>query len=426
MKPTKETARKNLFLYIAWTPIVLYFVYRLILIFIDPSPKGDEGFYLNEIAQIKSLGLWDTFVGGISHLYVTVWCIISFLPFNDLVMIRLINIILGLVSLCLINKIINHLDLSEKVRDLALLTAGYAIFVSQSGAMHYVAINDPMMNALGLAATLFLIRYLADFKVKDLIFTAVFSGTMFWVRSFAIILFGGIIAAVFIVPLLKKEKVLMHLAKVALFMFVFILIVLVVQVPSLMENQKLSFERKGGQGLGGWSHRNWLTQKEQISSGSVFAYKRVEWDFVDEYIETHGRKSIPHGVAGVFKDNPKLKTDITVVNLFFRIPYILLMSTGLLIFGLFRVVREPESWLCGLPPSMLALLAVFFSVCCGVSLAIINYIEHRWIFMASMMAIVLGAYSIQAMSEKWQKRFVCGQYVFIALITSVYLLKMLL
>jgi len=277
-----------------------------------------------------------------------------------------------------------------------------------------------------LAAVLFLIKYLDDNRVKDLILTAVLSGMMFWVREFSIIIFGGVIAAVFVLPILKKEKLMLHFAKFTLFIIIFVLVVLVVQVPSIAENQKLSFERKGGSGLGNWGQRNWLTQKEQISSGSVFAYQRVEWDYVDEYIETHGKESIPRGVVAVFRDNPKLKTDITIVNLFFRVPYILLISTGLLIFGLFRVVREPEVWLSVLSPSMLALLAVFFSVCCGVSLAIINYIEHRWIFMASMMAIGLGAYGIQTMKQKWQMRFVYGQFAFITMLTLVSFAKLII
>lgn len=423
MKQMNGAKKENLLKYIAWISLALYFIFRLIMYIKDPSPKGDEKYFLEEIARFRSMSFRDAYFGNFYHLYLTIWYLISFLPINDLMLMRFINIVIGVVNLCLMYKILNRFDLSKNVRSLALLTAGYAIFVSQSGTMHYSAINDPIMNALGLATILFLIRYLDNYRMKDLVFTAVFSGMMFWIRTFSIIIFGGIIAAVFMVPLLKKEKVFIHLAKVALFLTVFVLVVLIIQVPSLIENQKITFEGKRREGLGNWSHRNWLTQKEQISSGSIFAYKRVEWEYVDDYIETYGKQSIPSGVIGVFKDNPKLKTDITVVNLFFRIPYILLMSTGLMFLGLFRVIREPESWLVDLPPSVLALLAVLFSVCCGVSLAIINYIEHRWIFMAAMMGIGLGAYGIQSMTDKWQKYLVHGQYVLLMLLTVVSSIK---
>ncbi|NLO11376.1 MAG: hypothetical protein GX122_03025 [Candidatus Cloacimonetes bacterium] len=425
MKQDASTMLQKVFQYVAWGSVILIILFKILTSAFQPIPQGDENFYLSELARFHTNGVWNTFSRGVSHLFMSIWYLVSFLPLNSLIIMRLLNLVLGLLDLYLIYLILKPLNLKKLSMSVALCTATYAIFISQSGAMHYRAISDPLMTTLALTAIYFVTKYVREYKLKDLILAALFSGMMFWVRNFAIIIFGGILASVAFIPLFKRERALPHLGKLLLFFVIFIIVLLVVQIPSIHQHQKISFERKIGSGLGGWGHRNWLTQKQQLPSGSVFAYRRVEWDFVDEYIESHGKQSIPRGVLGVFIDNPKLKTDITIVNLFFRIPYILLMSTGLLLLGFLRIVRCPESWLRTLSPQILALLAVFFSVACGVSLAIINYIEHRWVFTASISALIIGIYGFEEMSERWQKILLIGQLLLIPLLSLFSAAKLL-
>jgi len=78
------------------------------------------------------------------------------------------------------------------------------------------------------------------------------------------------------------------------------------------------------------------------------------------------------------------------VNVFFRVPYILALSIGFLFLAFLNYLRLPEKWFIDKNLGGLLLLLTSISVCCGVSIYIINYVEHRWQFMTAFSALVLG------------------------------------
>jgi hypothetical protein len=410
-----------LLMHITLILIFVVFVMNLWSSISNSQPLGDEGFYLNELERIHNDGLWTAFSDGISHLFMWIWYLISLTGTNGLVGMRAISILLAFVSMYIIYYLLKKTTDSRALLLVAISTAAYVFFVTKTGRMFYLAINDTLMNALGLAAILFLSKYFDQYRIKHLVIAALFSGMMFWVRSFSILIFGGLFISVILIPLLHDPKRLIKQSlRSLLFIFVFVIVMISVQIPSIIDNQRLSFEKKNLSG--DWGARNWITRLERKPSGSIFAYERSSWEYVDRYIEEQGEDSIPRGFFGRVKADPKFMVDNLASNLFVRVPYIILISIGFLGIGLLRILRVPEKWVSKLTPTELLCLTVFMSVGLGVSLVIINYIEHRWLFMICLTGLFLGVKSICGMSANLQRLLIRAQFVFMILLTSMTLL----
>ena len=182
------------------------------------------------------------------------------------------------------------------------------------------------MLLLALSSMYFLLNYNNTLLLKDLIIAALFSGMMLWVRSFSIIIMGGYLAWIFLFAILKSPF-WKNFGRAVIYVLIIVLIALIPQIPSLLENGNINFEHKGGKEHN-WDERNWLTRVKRYNSGSIFAYKRASWEEVDEYKRIYGENSLPHGLKEKFKVDPKFMIDNFVVNVCFRVPYILLVSIG--------------------------------------------------------------------------------------------------
>jgi len=364
------------------------FIFKTIQCFSTPNSIGDEGFYLNELNRFREIGLWKSFSEGISQLWILLAYLISLITGNDLISIRIINILLLPVALYLMYSIIKEFIEDKNLLILSMLSCVFLLIATKTGTMFFLGINDPLMIIFCLSTMYFLLKYNNSWAIKDLIIASLFAGMMFWVRTFSIIILGGFIAWIFLIVLLK-HPFWKNLFRAIVFCILTIIIALIPQIPSLAEKGQLAFEHKGTENHN-WGEINWLTRIKRESAGSLFAYKRPSWEELDEYKRTYGDKSIPIGLIEQFKYDPKFIIDNFIVNVFFRVPYILALSIGFLFLAFLNYLRLPEKWFIDKNLGGLLLLLTSISVCCGVSIYIINYVEHRWQFMTAFSALVLG------------------------------------
>ncbi|HPH72371.1 MAG TPA: hypothetical protein PK928_07770, partial [Candidatus Cloacimonas sp.] len=261
--------------------------------------------------------------------------------------------------------------------------------------------------------------------IKDLIIASLFAGMMFWVRSFSIIIFGGFAAWIFLIVLLKCPFG-KHLFRAILFCILTIIVALIPQIPSLAEKGQLAFEHKSTEKYN-WGEINWFTRIKRESTGSLFVYKRPSWEELDEYKKAYGDKSIPLGLIEQFKYDPKFIIDNFIVNVFFRVPYILAVSIGFLFLAFLNYLRLPEKWVIDKNLGGLLLLLTSISVCCGVSIYIINYVEHRWQFMTAFSALVLGTISTAKFDKKiYYNLLLISQYGFLLFMSILSIVNLVL
>ncbi len=387
--------------------------------------SGDEGYFLKELARYQTDGMWKSFAAGTSHLHVLMVGALAAVTGSPLLAGRLLSILMLPLSLWLGWLILKRAGLSRPVLLAAVATLGYIVVFCQTGKMFYRFLNDPLMNLL-LLLTLFLTQLFNEKgKTGLLVAAAIAAGMALWVRSFAILPLAGLLGY-FLARMILTQSKGRTLVQLALFAAVSSGTALVVQIPSLAEHGRLAFESKEGDGK--WAERNWLTRLERRNNGGVFSYQRVSWDEVEQYKEIHGERSMPRTLSEVARRDPKFLADNIVSNLFIRVSFVMLISMGLFFLLFLDLIRKP-GWL--LRPSQLAINRLYFlvaaSLTLGLSLIVINYIEHRWLFTAVFCVLVLGA--VQLDRKHWSKRknFIAGsQLALVALMSAGELLMVLL
>ena len=403
--------------YAVWLVIALNFVFKLVLRIWINNPIGDEVFFIEEIEFVRDNGLWESFSSGTSHLYSMIGYLISLVMPNLLIGLRLFNIILSMAAFVIALSLIQRVTTNLIIRKISAITMAYMIFCCKTGAMFFVAINDALMVTIALVTTLFLLKYLQTKRYKELMVTAIFSGLMFWVRSFSLLVFGGIILGIAVIPIMCSGiSVWKNLVRTSVFILISVTVALLVQIPSLIENKAIRFESKSRNQ--DWAAWNWLTHIERIPSGSIFLYKRPPYDVVQRYLDEHGSSSIPRSIIGRIKADPKFAVDNLVSNLFVRLPFVLLTSSGMFFFGLLSILREPDRWRVRLKPQSLALLSIFLSVSIGLSIYVNTNLEQRWLFIPAVMGILLGAGRMSELPEKSINKISVVQLLVLLLLSS--------
>ena len=404
---------------------IIIYISQIIQIFNNSNPIGDESYYLMELNRFRNDGLWKSFSSGISHLYILLSYLFSFITKTDLLSLRIINVLILPITIYLMWLIIKIIISNKDMIKLALLTSIFLLICTKTGGMFFAGINDPLMILLALSSMYFLLKYNNSLLLKDLIIASLFSGMMLWVRSFSIIIMGGYLAWIFLFAILKSPF-WKNFGRAVIYVLIIVLIALIPQIPSLLENGEINFEHKGGNEHN-WEEMNWLTRVKRYNSGSIFAYKRPTWEEVDEYKRIYGENSLPHGLKEKFKIDPKFMIDNFVVNVCFRVPYILLVSIGFFFLSFLNYLRLLEKWCFKKNRDNLLLLLTTLSVWLGVSLVIINYVEHRWQFMTAFCTLVLGAESAaQFQKQKYYNILIILQYSFLIIMSTISVFKLLL
>lgn len=404
-------------LMVLWLLLAAGYMYKALDASLNLVRSGDEGFFLKELERFRADGLWQSFAAGISHLHVLLVGALAAMVGSPLLAGRLLSLLLLPLALYLGSRILRNAGVSGVVFHVATITLAYMLVYCQTGKMFYRFLSDPLMLVLAMLSIYFMQQYFLQGKTCSLILAALAAGMTLWVRSFAVLIVAGLTAHLLWNALVAKPR---GKAVVGLFLFMGLAAAtaLVVQIPSLAEGGGLSYENKGGDG--NWAERNWLTRLNRQSNGGVFSYLRISWEDVEQYKQVHGEDSIPRSLAEIAKHDPKFLVDNIVANLFIRVAFVLSISTGLFFLLFLDLLRKP-GWLWR--RSALEAGRVFFwvaaSVSLGLSLIIINYIEHRWLFAAAFCGLALGAIQLERPRlRRIRKPVILAQLLFLTLLSA--------
>ncbi|MDD2228149.1 MAG: glycosyltransferase family 39 protein [Candidatus Cloacimonetes bacterium] len=401
-------------LIIVWLLLFAGFAVKALDAALNLDGSGDEGFFLKELASFQTDGLWRSFADGISHLHVLLVSAVAAVVGSPLLAGRLLNIILLVVALFLGSLIIKNLNLRRSVELVTTASYAYMLVFSQVGKTFYRFINDPLMIVLALFSLYLFQQYYKSNKTWFFILASIASGMMFWVRSFSLLIWAGILAFLILQAAIRKPR-LKGILLLACFVTISIAVALLVQIPSISENGRLAFENKSGEG--DWGARNWVTRYVRRSNGGIFSYQRVDWDEIERFKQEYGENAIPSSLLGKVRKDPKFMADNFVSNLIIRIPYVLLASIGIYFLLFLDLLRRPR-WLFEKDTNQprLLFLLVAASVSLGVSLIIINYIEQRWLMAPVICVLLLAAVHLdRRIAPKWSRVLLAIQCAFLML-----------
>ena len=423
MKFTNKSKLNPNFFLIALLIISILFSLLFVVIRIVPStsPTGDEGFFIKEFERFENTGIYSSFSQGISHLYVLTVYFINLFISDYLISGRVLSLVSGIIIIFFVYQIAILLDLRKPYKLLLILNVLTILLYSRSG--YLMSINDPLMVACATTVVYFLILYMQKKRTKHLIITSILMGFLFWIRYFSILIVPGVIISIIAFEFFAMKRFWKKLSRLALFLFTMTVIALTPQIPSIIENKTLSFEKKNYER---WEKRNWLDHINRIDCGSFFCYDRTPWEAVDEYISENGEKSIPGSLLDRLKMDRKFFFDNIVSNLFIRIPYLFLLNFGLLFFLLFDFFRIPEKWLKSNFFPKLSLSLISISTILFLSIVIITYIEMRWVVLTIILCALLTYERLQAMELYSLKRFLFTiQIVFLIVMNSINILRII-
>lgn len=378
------------------------------------SPSGDEGFFLKEVSRFRTDGLWNSFAAGISHLHVVLVTALAALVSSPLLAGRLLNVMLLVLALILVRMIIRNMKLKRPVELVTIATFAYMLVFTQLGKTFYRFINDPLMIVLALCSVYLFQMYFSKDRIWYFIGAGISSGMMFWVRSFSLLIWAGMLAFLVLDVVIRKPH-LKRFLHMLLFVFISVSVAMLVQIPSISQTGRLSYESKGADG--DWGDRNWVTRHMRKSNGGIFSYQRAEWREVEQFKQDFGDDSIPQSLTSMIGRDPKFVADNFVSNLMIRVPYVMFSSIGIFFFIFLDLLRRPR-WLLGKNSSQprLLFLLVAASVCLGVSLVIINYVEQRWLMAPVACVLFLAAAHLdQRVAPRWINALLAAQIVFLVL-----------
>jgi len=406
--------------------ILVTFIFNVIDCLYYPKSRGDESFYIKEVRRLTETGLWNTFSSGTSHLYVVLGFIFTKLSGSDLVGLRLLSISLSFILMYLFYKI-SLLELSNiYLRTLFMLTVSYVIYCSQAGKCFFMGISDPLMITIALATIMFIMLYVNLGKTKYIILSAIFSGMLFWVRTFSLLIYVGILCWIVLSPFILRNYLSFkrYIRNICLFLAINVITISLVQIPSLLTNSTFTFENKSKiMGLD-WEANNWLTGLQRRPTNSIFCYSKLPWDEVEDYITKFGYSSIPRNYVERFKRNPKMIVEAFSANLLFRVPFVLFVNIGFLIIPLIYILKMPEKWFSIISSKDWLILLVFIIMPISLSLVTIDYIEQRWLLFPIFMGALLGVRMMLLVNNiKFKKAIYNLQLIFLLIVIYYRLLK---
>lgn len=403
--------------------ILFFLLFKIIKTLLDLQPTGDESFFINELLRFRSDGLYVAFSEGISHLYILLAAYFDMVICNPLLSLRIVSLIQIPVFLLVVYKISCITFESKECVHLSLFTAMSIVIGSRAGTMFFRGINDSLMVTLAFICTFFLLIYTESRKVKYIIYSSIFCGLMFWVRQFSILIAVGFITfiIVLIIQSLITKRTIKNTARSALiFLMIGVVVAIIPQIPSLKENNRISFETKSGRLGVSWEQRNWLTAKFRYNNNSLFAYRSASWEEASDYIEMHRDDSIPNGLIERLKADPKIVIDSFISSMFFRVPYILFVSIGILFFLFLDFLRNAEKNIREKLHFKSLFLLLFLSVTTGVCLTVINYVEHRWLFVSVVCGLLLALSQLETYRARYVYNIIINIQVLFVVVSVSY------
>ncbi|WP_346883672.1 hypothetical protein [uncultured Algibacter sp.] len=387
-------------LFFKWTFItltVIYAVLTVIYIINIPEGRGDEFLFILDLELIETKGWINAIKKNISIPYmVLAYPFTLFLKKH--VVLRVVSLLLNL-GLIIYFKRRNNPPLS--------FFAFFAFYLS-STIFFFYGTNDTLFNT-GLIIFLNEVfqLYENDKFNSKIAFSALIIA--FFTRALILVYLPVIIIAFYIIYKYRNSFKLKLILPVVLLLFF-----IGVNLPSLRENGKLSYDLKSPPETttATWVQRQYLAQL-MVNKGALRKGSHPTWGETQAYIEKNGKKSLPVGLI----DGVLLDLKLTFKE-FFKDIFSSLVSTfrqlgGIIIcvivFPLMYYFKHRKlSYQLFIPVSVILMLAIF-------SFIIISNVELRWLASVFVMAIVWYV-NMEQKGKLAQKYSIINYLMFIVLV----------
>ena len=378
---------------------------------------GDENFYVLEVERLQREGIMASLNEGTSALFVSIGTAMSYITGDILTGNRILSLLSLVLVLHALLGIASLLKISREVKWLMAFTILAFAFDPERSPFLF-GINDTLMFGVIAQSLLYSIRFINKNKLRDLIIAALFLGAGFWIREITLIYLAAFaVAALLYLFMLRRKGLLRRLGNSALFFIIVALFGIIPHLPALLSNGNSGFEDKNY--MGNWREREYLTQLRRIPSGSVFAYKWVDWEEVKEHKEQRLLPTLPQTRLELWKLDPKMAVDSFASNIIIRCTYLFSLRNGLFFilfitsFWMWRDIKRRKQ-----QAAWVFLVAIILTYTLLISVITLNRIEVRWLSMAIMLMATAGAYILDILRRKgsgYYKPLALAQFVFICL-----------
>ncbi len=350
--------------------LVLFFAVISLIAFLRlPPGNGDESVFIRDLILLKDSGYSEAVRESISIPYIFLAYPFSLLM-TEYLSLRLVNIIISIGLVC-------YLLFGRKIRAMNFWNA-YIFFFSTVGYF-YFGTNDLLFFA---GIIIFLTEAYFFFEEGKMRFPVLaFTGLIisFFTRSL-ILVYLPLIILTFVLLFAGKYR----FKKKLIIPGIILMLLLVLNIPSLVENSKLSYDDKRPPNGFTWTQRQYLAQL-LVNEGIIPNNNHPSWEEVGIYLKENGVESLPRTMPeSLFFDlrltlKEFIKDSFTTIVFSFRqIALGLILPIVLLLFpkGTYSFKSNLFTLIC------MAYVILTFSF------IIISFVELRWLCPVFVLSIV--------------------------------------
>lgn len=376
--------------------VVLYFLLTVYYSLSFHPGKGDELLFLTDLNYINDFGWIEAIKKGISIPYMVLAYPLTYI-FENHIALRIVNILL-------LGLLLFYFKFRNVKSEFYLLF----FFFLTTGGRFFMGTNDSIFF-IGLIVFFYEVYQLTLGKkwYSNLAFLGFL--VAFFSRELILVYVPLLVISFYFIAKQGKVK-----SKNLIGSFLFCLVMLLFNFPSILENKKLSYDVKSPPKSieANWVQRQYLAQL-MVNKGELKDQSHPTWEQTVTYLNTNGENSLPKTlVESIFFD-----FELTVKEFFkdfiFCITYGFRQLGLVFLFPFFMVVyliykKEFTINAFYFPTLFISIIAIF-------SFIIISYVELRWMVPIFIIAIVYFLEEIQNLT--YGKYIQQANYCFVLLLS---------
>jgi len=273
--------------------LLIYASIRFLIVFLKPFPKGDEASFLSVFKIYIGDGFYRANVVGNSTPFNSLAYLFYKITANELISLRLTSLFFGIATLIVVWFFYKkYFAIPFNYRLMAFITAANTLIIM---SWIFVGIDDVI---LAFFTVLF---FMVLFKLKEgqkqnnylYLFIGVILALMLSTREMSILFFPSVIIVLLSLGYLKKCSLKTTLKNSGLIISSFIIILVAINLPSLLENKTLSFHQKPlNSTVVNWSQLQYLSAIGE-EQGTLPFGKHFSVEQVAKYLKENGQNSLP-------------------------------------------------------------------------------------------------------------------------------------
>lgn len=375
----------------------IVYLFIAIFYFMSLPTGGDEFLFLSDLQLIKEVGWFDAIAKNVSIPYMLLAYPLS-LVLPDFMALKVVNLLL-LVLLFF------YLNYDKKANSNSMNY--YLFFFISTVGYFYFGTNDCLFF---LSLIVFLNEVNNVTIDKEVKLNVALSALIiaFFTRELFIVYCPIVCIGIYV--LYKKGC---RFSKNSIFPLGILIFLLLLNIPSIQKNGRLSFDKKSppeGYSVS-WSQRQYLAQL-MVNKGELRDRSHPSWEETQHYLNKNGKESLPDGILNGITFDYKLTIKEFFNDLAYTMTYSFRSLGLMLLVALFYWIngmrRNKKIRINYFVPFVTLLMIMIFSF------IIISFVELRWLCPVFVMTIIY--YSQLEKEEKVSRYLILANYVFLCLL----------